>query len=126
MEQRRELVGKLRAIMREAVPREAPPKAPRGRIRAENEAWQRFDAERRLQAPGNPKQTHRAGLIREINRIALRYGWTEPITRALDAAGADALSHLDDPAIEQLAGQMRHLVDCAMAGCDPADALPAR
>lgn len=104
---------------------EVRPSSP-ARATGNSEAWQRFEIEQRLQAPDALEQTPRARLVREINRIALRYGWTDPIVKALDAAGAAALGHLHEHELEALAAEMRRLVECAMSGCDLDDALPAR
>lgn len=109
--------------MRQVLNRAAP--SSQARASGESEAWQRYQAEQALQAPEVLEQTPRARMTREINRIALRYGWTQPIVQALDAAGVGALAHLHDHQLEALAAHMRQLVESARYGYDPADALPA-
>lgn len=104
---------------------EAQPRCP-DKGSGDTEAWRRFDLEQRLQGSLSLEQTPRARMIREINRIALRYGWTQPIVEALDRARAQALCLLQDEDLEQLVMRMRRYVDSAMHGCDPEDGPPAR
>ncbi|MCR6661869.1 MAG: hypothetical protein NVV60_01645 [Luteimonas sp.] len=108
-----------------AVLEEARPRQPVKGI-SDSEAWRRFEAEHRLQAPEPLEQSARARRIREINRIALRYGWPQPIAEALDAAGVGALGDLADDQLDDLAGRMHRLVDSALNACDLEDTLPAR
>lgn len=110
----------MRAVLAEAKPKH------QAQGIGESEAWRRFEAEQFMQAPEPVDQSPRARRIREINRIALRYGWPQPISKALDDAGAGALTDLTDDQLDDLAAVMHRLVDCALNGCDPDDGLPAR
>lgn len=71
-------------------------------------------------------QTPRARAEREIERIALTYGWQIAVSRALDAAGAVSVECLDDSQVDQLLERMRAYVDQAMTACDCEEAPPAR
>lgn len=93
---------------------------------AETEAWRAFDYNHQLLAPVPFEQTPRARATREINRIAMTYGWQSEVARALDRHGAASLASLQDHEIEDLAQHMAQLLDRAMHSCDHDEALPAR
>lgn len=71
-------------------------------------------------------QGARARSIREITRIAMRYGWWDAVETALDRARVPSLRHLDTPQLEGLAEHLQGMVENAMTLCDLADDLPAR
>ncbi len=71
-------------------------------------------------------QGARARAIREITRIAMRYGWWDAVEMALDRARVPSLRHLDTPQLEGLAEHLQGLVENAMTLCDLPDDLPAR
>lgn len=112
--------AQVRAVLAEAKP------AHPVRVIGESEAWRRFEAEQQLQQIEPVEQSARARTIREVNRIALRYGWPQPVADALDTAGVGRLSDLDDDQLLELAERMRGLVDAALHACDLEDTLPAR
>lgn len=113
-------VSRLRQIIAEAVPVEAPKGAD------ESDAWRRYQA----YAANDPlpalDDSERARQIRAINRIACSYGWVSEIQRILDAAGASSLSVLSDEEVAKAHQRMVTLEDCAREGFDPPDAPVAR
>ena len=113
-------VARLRQLMREAVPRNAPESL-------EQQAHHAF-AVYSLNVPSPPAvvQTHRARMERDIARIAAWYGWSGEIVRALDAAHAHSVTALSDDQVEQLASRLRQLESCAQNGLDAPDTPPAR
>lgn len=118
----REWIGQVREVMGEiGATRQAP--RPPG---LETEAWRAYQWHEAHAAHPPLEQTPRARGIRQINRIALRYGWGQEVARHLDMAGAGALSDLQDYEVEELRAHMEQLVDRAMTACDLDDDLPAR
>lgn len=70
-------------------------------------------------------QTPRARKCREITRIANMYRWQEAITLFLDSRGAEHLSDLTDPQVDDLLDRMHGYVDAAETGCSLVTDLPA-
>ena len=116
MPERRQLVARLRQIMEEAVPL-APVRDHAPLTGAEMDA-------RRRNAAIFP--IRRANSLREISRLSRWYGWEGEIDQALARAGVLALKYLDADDLEALLGRLHVLVDALHAGCDLADAPPAR
>jgi hypothetical protein len=117
----RDKVARLRQLMSEAVPSQPIAESLEA---AAARAFQlhEFNARPALVV----EQTPRARRERDIERIAIWYGWTSEVVRALDAAGTSSLSALSDDELESLQERMRRLEDCAREGLDCPDALPAR
>lgn len=72
--------------------------------------------------------SHRAKLIREIQRITTWYSLQNVgsvLSRALDAADVSTPAHLDDDALEALTEQLRMVESNIQTGCSPPDAPPA-
>ena len=115
VEEQRELVTRLRAILADAIPRITSQEA-------------RFDQEmsfsQRARAAAYPIRW--ANLIRQVRRLAKRYGWEEEVEQALERAGAPALKYLEPHQLEQLLERLQALEDCIQTPCDPPDAPPAR
>lgn len=106
MEQQRQLVGKLRAILGDAIPRH-----PRN--------------ERTLE-PVTAAHHRRARARFEIRDIATRYGWQGEVERALVRFEAPSLKYLGIDQLDQVLAQLRSLEECLHTPCDPADSPPAR
>lgn len=113
-------VSRLRQIIAEAVPIEAP-KAP-----DESDAWRRFQSFSANDPLPAWDDSERARQLRAINRIACSYGWVSEIQRILDAAGASSLSALSDEEVAHAHQRMATLEECAREGFDPPDAPVAR
>lgn len=111
-------VTQLRQLLAESMPRR--PATPERRALA---AFQHYQYNGGLPPI---EQSPRARAEREIQRIALTYGWQGAVVRALDDAGATELAGLDDQLLDGLARQMREYVDRAMTACDFDEAPPAR
>lgn len=105
----RQLVARLARLMTEAVPQVPAGDSGSGGL------------------AGRPlNQSARARAVREITRIAMRYGWWDAVEIALDRARVPSLRHLDTPQLEGLAEHLQGMVENAMTLCDLADDLPAR
>lgn len=115
-------LAQLRRLVREAVSEKPAPPVGAAETKARR-AFQLYDFNTALPCIA---QSPRARAEREIERIAVTYGWQLAVVRALDAARVTSLAGLDDDQVDQLADRMRRLVDCAMSACDPEDAPPAR
>lgn len=70
-------------------------------------------------------QGDRARALREISRIAMRYGWWSAVELALDEAKMPSLRHLETHQVVALSAHLRAMVDNAMTACDLTDDLPA-
>ena len=112
-------VARLRQLMREAIPVEAP------RPTAADTAAQAF-AYYAYNTAAPLEQNPRARTERNINRIASWYGLVPEITRALDAAQVCTMQDLDDDALEVLAARMQQLEQCMQDGLDSPDSPVAR
>lgn len=116
-----EKVTRLRQLMSEATKAEPPP------TRAATEPWHH---PQQLQvAP--PKvlfdldTSWRGITMRNITRIAIWYGWTVEVQRALDAKAATHLAALNDDELRALNNRMTQLEDCAQHGFGPPESPPA-
>lgn len=73
------------------------------------------------------EQTPRARLIRQITRIANRWGWWSAVVEPfLDDSQAPSLADLTQEALETLLERLNRYVDAAHTACDFADCPPAR
>jgi hypothetical protein len=117
----REKVSRLRQLLSEAVPQTTV--APSVE---ETDAWRRYQAF----AENDPLPDHdtspRARRVRNVNRIAIWYGWTREIQRFLDNHDAASISSLDDELVERLHDHFVTLEQCVQEGCDPPDTPAAR
>ncbi|WP_101926985.1 MULTISPECIES: hypothetical protein [Luteimonas] len=117
-------VSRLRELIKDASDRPADtlPAMPVD----ESDAWKRFNAF--VQNDPLPCSDISEGAIamREINRIAISYGWTREIQRFLDRERVSSLSALDETQLQELHERMTTLEDCAQHGCDSPDAPAAR
>lgn len=114
-------VARLRQLMSEAVPKtldETPEAA----------ALRRFQLHEINSAPPAlvVEQTQRARDEREIERIAIWYGWHTEIVRALDSERVASLPGLSAHGVTALLARMHQLEECAQNGLDCPDAAPAR
>lgn len=107
MEQQRQLVGRLRAILRDAIPRTP---------------WN----DRAVEPPAIAVHLRRARAKIEIQDIAARYGWQREVDRALEHQGVPALKYLGADQLDQVLARLRRLEDCLHTPCDPPDSPPAR
>jgi hypothetical protein len=112
MEERRQLVARLRQIMEEAIPvnsntqkRFTPPRAPEP-----------------LDPSGATVSFRRAAVLREIRHLAALYDWQYVVDRALVAADAPALKYLDSERLELLLNRLQRLEDCLRTRCDSPEA----
>jgi len=108
MQEQRQLVSRLRAILQDAVPRNH---------------W-----ETRLSdpAPAMPVHLRRARARYEIQDLAARYGWQREVERDLFRLGAPSLKYLSQEQLDQVLVRLRGLEDCLQNTCDPPDGPPAR
>lgn len=106
MEQQRQLVGKLRAILGDAIPRH-----PRNEWTLE---------------PATAAHLRRARTRFEIRDIATRYGWQGVVERALVRFDVPSLKYLGGDQLDQVLAQLRSLEECLQTPCDPPDSPPAR
>lgn len=116
-----EKVARLRQLMSEALPKAQTPDT------TEAAALKLFQLhEFNTAAPLVIEQSPRARTEREIERIAMWYGWQTEIVRALDCEQALSLTSLSDNALNGLLARMRQLEECAQNGLGCPDAAPAR
>ncbi|HZF99245.1 MAG TPA: hypothetical protein VEY92_13620 [Pseudoxanthomonas sp.] len=108
-QERRELVGRLRAIIGSAF--QAPPPE------------QSFEQQARP-AAAYPFRWNTA--LQEVRRIARRHGWEDEINQALAETGVPALKYMEAGQLERLLERMRALQDALYTPCDPPDSPPAR
>lgn len=108
MQEQRQLVGRLRAILRDAIPRSH---------------W-----ETRLSdpVPAMPVHLRRARARYEIQDLAARYGWQREIERDLLRLGVPSLKYLSQEQLDQVLVRLKGLEDCLQNICDPPDGPPAR
>ncbi|MDY0978957.1 hypothetical protein [Stenotrophomonas sp. CFBP8994] len=118
----REKVSRLRQLLSEATPVAVE---PRKEVKAETEAWRRFQNFESYQAPAPLESDWRGVAAREITRIAGWYGWTSEIQRVLDQRNSLFLSSLADDDLRQLLDRMKDLEDCVQQGLGAPDAPPA-
>jgi hypothetical protein len=116
----RDKVTRLRQLLSEAVPIEAP------KSLGEQDAWRRWHAHAENDPLPCMDTSYRAKRIRDINRIAISYGWAREIQHFLDRQDAAGIASLDDDGIELLHDRMTALEGCVQAGCDPPEMPPAR
>ena len=67
----------------------------------------------------------RARTMRAIRRIADAHGWQDAITHFLESRGAEYMSDLTEPQLDDLHDRMRGYVDAAEMGASLPDCLPA-
>lgn len=106
---KQQLVAKLTRLMTDAVPQ-----APYGHGSGSSQGLQM-----------TLDQGARARALREISRIAMRYGWWSAVELALDEAKTPSLRHLGTQQVVALAEHLRGMVENAMAACDLSDEFPA-
>lgn len=108
MQEQRQLVSRLRAVLRDAIPRSH---------------W-----ETRLSdpVPAMPVHLRRARASYEIQDLATRYGWQREVERDLLRLGVPSLKYLSQEQLDQLLVRLRGLEDCLHSTCDPSDGPPAR
>lgn len=108
MQEQRQLVSRLRAILRDAIPRSH---------------W-----ETRLSdpVPAMPVHLRRARARYEIQDLAARYGWQREVERDLFRLGVPSLKYLSQDQLDQVLVRLQGLEDCLQNICDPPDGPPAR
>lgn len=116
----REKVSRLRQLLSEAVP--AAPQKPAD----EADAWRRYQAFAENDPLPDLDTSTRARQIRNINRIAVSYGWTREIQHFLDRHELAGIGSLTDDQVDQLHLRMVTLEICVQEGCDPPDMPAAR
>lgn len=104
MEERQQLVGKLRGILRGAMPRKPCPA-----VVSEIDGGEQLPQIRR-----------------RIRLLAARYGWEQEIERALLDSGMAGLKHMDRAHLESLLLKLRQLENAVQNACDPPEGPPAR
>ena len=118
-----EKVSRLRQLLSEAVPIAKP--QPQKSIE-EDDAWRRYQSFVESDPLPALDTSRRARCVRNINRIAISYGWVREIQHFLDKSDAAGIGSLDEDAIERLHDRMVALEDCLQNGCDPPDIPAAR
>ncbi|HLU91596.1 MAG TPA: hypothetical protein VKZ46_03335 [Pedomonas sp.] len=113
-------VSRLRQIIADAVPAE-PPKGD-----AESEAWQRFQNFTANDPIPAFDTSLRARRIRNVNRIAISYGWIREIQHFLDQREAPSIQSLGDDELEAMHQHFMTLETCYREGCDLPDGPHAR
>ena len=102
----------------------AKPRHQQGVGTGETPQWQAFQGDPQPQLPAL-QQTPRARAIREVNRIALQYGWASEVSKFLDQCHCSTVSRLEDKDLQQLLERMRQLQDCRQYIVGSPDAPPA-
>lgn len=116
----RENVGRLRQLLSEAVPSQQVKSID------ESDAWRRYQAFAENDPLPDLDTSTRARQIRNVNRIAVCYGWAREIQSFLDRHDCAGIGSLSDVQVEQLNRRMVTLEDCVQNGCDPPDMPAAR
>lgn len=107
MQDQRHLLGRLRAILRDAVPID-----PRN--------------EKIIDPTVAPSHLRRARVRGEILDLAARYGWHREVERAVARQGVPSLKYLGGDQLDQVLERLHVLEQCLQTPCDPPDSPPAR
>lgn len=116
----RDNVSRLRQLLSEAVP-QTPAKST-----DEADAWRRYQAFAENDPLPNLDTSTRARQIRNINRIAISYGWAREIQHFLDDQDVAGIGSLTDSQVDRLHQRFVTLENCVQDGCDPPDMPAAR
>lgn len=116
----RDKLTRLRQLMAEAAPSKRPQHSD------EADAWLRYQAHVDNTPLPALDTSLRARQVRNINRIAVSYGWTQELQRFLDRHDASGIGSLSDDQVERLNCRMDQLENCVQNGCDPPDMPAAR
>lgn len=123
-------VTRLRELIKDAHQEQASPAAETPHMPAndsiETDAWRRFNAFAQNDPLPSYDMSEEAIAIRDINRIAVGYGWVREIQRFLDTRRVSSLSALASTEVFELQAWMLQLENCAVHGCDPPDVPAAR
>lgn len=106
---------RLRQIIADSVPIEPP------KTHDEADAWRRYQQYVANSPMPAIDTSQRARWSRNINRIAMSYGWIGELQRILDEHEAASISALDDDAVETMHQRFVTLERCYREGCDLPD-----